>query len=462
MSEFKLTGDFYVSDWNGDPLNDGTNPTTPYAHPADVPVTALLIILGTGIYIGGWSNFVYKRMFGDGKVIIDALGGFGGFHRGATETYNLSQGSKNLHLKNFSPVVLNALGSSSRFHFYNSIFENCTFGPLGSGTQRFVGWNNIFINCPSIFHSGLFLIYNSIVENTSIATVFIFSYSFLSKNSTLFYSGTSLNLNNNLINGKVNISGVEYELKFLSDGSPRPDANPLIPDLINVFPDVYTTGNNFAGDPKFIDVINTIVAPNSDLLKRSNITGFIGGVKPGKTIPVNSNDPDVSITTSQIDTSDPNAWLVDTGFNEGFITITYNVSPNITEIQPIYFDGLLSFDGSEAGGSVGNNNVPDIFPTSYSPLSQGGLKPNRLTYELRTSQSINMPTLESQWDNDSAALGTTPGQYYIQEWNTKPTIVTVAGVRYGNGNPESIGGVANGINVRWAQVKVRLTNNRAF
>ena len=138
------------------------------------------------------------------------------------------------------------------------------------------------------------------------------------------------------------------------------------------------------------------------------------------------------------------------------------MSENISEVQKLFLDALLSFDGSEAGGTVGNNNVPDNFPASYSPLSQAGLTPNRLLYELRTSQSIAKPTIDSEWDNDNVALGTTVGAYYRQEWNTKPTIVTVLGVRYGNGNPESIGGTANGINARWAQAKIRLTNNRAF
>ena len=132
------------------------------------------------------------------------------------------------------------------------------------------------------------------------------------------------------------------------------------------------------------------------------------------------------------------------------------------EIQTLLLDALIECDPSFAGGTVQNNNVPDNFPSSYSPLAQAGLTPNRNVYELRTSRSIAKPTIDAEWDNDNVDLGTTVGSYYQQEWNTKPAILTVLGVKYGNGNPAGLGGTSNGINARWAQAKIRLTNNRAF
>jgi hypothetical protein len=183
-------------------------------------------------------------------------------------------------------------------------------------------------------------------------------------------------------------------------------------------------------------------------------------VVAGRKIEKGNSDPDVTITTSQIDTTDPTVWTIQSGFDEGFINFVFKLSDNIVKVPKIFLDSILSFDASVPGGSATNNNVPDIFPNLFNPLSLSGLKPNRLTYNLRTSISISRPVSESQWDNDFASLSTIPGQYYVQEWNTIPQIGNVSGVTYGNGNPLFIGSVINDINARWCQIQVRLTNLR--
>lgn len=468
MSEFKKIGGYYVSEWNGSSLNIGTNPLTPEAHPADVPeIGGSKIIVGTGFYVGGWSNTIYKLLEGDGKVIIDAIGGRGGFFRGAGTIYNESQASRFIKFKNFSPIVLNAASVNSKFHFYDCLFDNCTFGPFGAGTEAFIGFRNIFINSPNINHTtGGFQIYNCVIENTLIGSVVVFSYCYLSKNSTLIHVGGSANLNNCCLNGKIKISGVDYELKKLFDGTTRPDADPLIPDLATAsgFSDTYTTRGNFASiNTKIIDFENKIVDPDSDLLKKSNATGFIGGFLPGFEVKKGDSGSNIEISTSQIDTSNPDSWVINSPtHNEGFIDFIVKIADTIVSVPKIHFDSLFAFRGNQPGGSVENNNVPDYFPANYSPLSNPGLKPNRLTYKLRTSQSILKPTIEADWDNDSATLGTTPGDFYDQEASAQPTINTVGGVRYGNANPAGFGGTSNTINARWVHLKVRLTNLRTI
>lgn len=445
MSEFKILpvgSGQYISQWNGNSLNDGSA-TNPKAHPADVSASATNInIIGPGYYTGGWTGAKFLRA--DGTVVIDMLGA----------TFNPGNTAQRVFdgciVKNFTP-------SGSYWTAIDSVLEW-----LGN----FLPFINTAVCVRVVIKSGdpcggiNYGMVNSLIFRTITSIPFSWQFNYVDNSVTIALS-VNTGWQNNMINGLINISGTLYESKRLVDGSTRPDANPAYPDVITVFPNFYSQGN-YSGNPKFIDVDNRIVESDSDLLKKQNANGFVGGVRSGKRIPVNSADSNVSITFTDINTTDPSNVIIQSPATEGQIDIIWKVSDNIAEIQRIFLDALLTFDGSQAGGSAGNNNVPDIFPTSYTPLSQAGLKPNRLLYRLRTSQSIAMPTTDAQWDNDNVALGTTPGDFYLQEWNTKPVIVTVLGVRYGNGNPESIGGTPNGINARWAHARIRLTNNRAF
>jgi hypothetical protein len=444
MSEFKITGDKYVSQWNGSSVNPGTA-TSPYAHPADAPnSTTNIIVIGTGVYKGKWTG--HRKMIGDGHVIMDTI----------DKTQNNNGDVNNLHLKNF-----NTLGTFTTF-LQDCIIENSNvfLSAALTGCVR-----NIFLTPISKGEVATRYPLNCIIladmNYTSAFTTMMLNY--VDKSARIYFSGTPLNtMVNNLFNGLLNVGGVDYELKKLADGSARLDANPAIADIATIYPDVYTNGN-FAGDPKFIDVLKRVVDPDSDLLRKAGTYGYIGGVVPGKKIPVNVAGSDILVTSTDIDiTTDTSNWRIASGKSEGVIDIIWKGTEIITEVQRIFLDALLSFDGSETGGSVGNNNVPDIWPTSYSPTTGPGMTPNRLNYALRTSQSVAMPTLDSQWDNDASTLGTTPGDFYIQEWNTKPTILDVLGVKYGNGNPAGLGGTANGIHARWLHARVRLTNNRSF
>ena len=461
MSEFKIAGIGYVSQWNGNASNPGTD-TSPKAHPSNAGMPGDFtnqIIIGPGYYIGSIpGGSAARRWTGDGEVIIDLNGG-------SIDTIPVNPRVifTNLTIKNGSVNALQSSGYETvNLRLINGIIWKLRFTSLHTG---FLLIGDVSNNDPSGADSfiGCSFLGSVFSNNLSVSNGTIVS-SFLAKGKSIIlpnYTNRS-NFRNNCLNGVIIVAGIQYELKLLFDGSARPDADPSVFDLASIWPDIYSfPRNNFSGDPKFIDEYNRIVSSDSVLLSRQDIT-TIGSVKPGKSIPVNSSDSDVTITTTNIDTSNPTNWVIQSPETSGTIKILWKLSDNISEIQRLLLDALLSFDGSVAGGTVGNNNVPDIFPTAYTPLSQVGLKPNRLTYALRTSQSISKPLITAEWDNDNVTLGTTVGAFYIQEWNTKPTIVTALGVRYGNGNPESIGGVSNGINARWAEAEIRLTNNRSF
>ena len=474
MSEFKLTGDFYVSQWNGASLNPGT-PTQPYAHPNDAPSANNKVIIGPGEYTG--SQGTKSRKHADGLVVFN----FNGLNNtiGCDYAQSLAEPAmRGVYVKNCNSFKGNShIGGGTSGWFTDCVFQinefpgdyrnsdslvRCILQSYTSG-QIIKTLNNLGNIFPNFLYNCIILDDLHMAGDRSSSS--IYQYCYLPFGKKIFITAnapiTATTFSGSMINGIINYAGTDYESKRLKNGTSRPDANPSIADIVTIAPSFYANGG-FSGDPKFIDLFNRIVEPDSELLSYSGAYGFIGGVRPGKKIPVNSSDSNVSITFSNINTSDPSNVTIQSPATEGQIDIIWKVSDNIAEIQRIFLDALLTFNGSQAGGSVGNNNVPDIFPTSYTPLSQAGLKPNRLLYRLRTSQSIAMPSTDGQWDNDNVALGTTPGSFYLQEWNTKPVIVTVLGVRYGNGNPESIGGTPNGINARWAHARIRLTNNRAF
>lgn len=454
MSEFKLTGDYYVSEWNGNSANPGTD-VSPYAHPADLPVDSTnIVVIGTGYYVGGYTKIAQYR--GDGDVIIDCQGATLTTTNGGSGTYLIEK----ITYKNIN-VFQTGNGNGG-------FFVDCNFDFNAINSQRLRFKRCLFLKDFSNSQTAYNPLYGSMYNCLLLASMTgggqsNFEYSYLPKGKIIIVNTSAVagNFQRSMINGLLSIAGTLYEVKKLADGTSRPDADPLIADLISYWPTCYSE-QIYSGDAKLIDAVSRIVEPDSDLLKKTNANGFVGGVRPGKNIPVNASDPDITITYTDIDTSDPVNWIIQSPATEGYINIVWKISDTIAEVQRILLDALLSFYGDATGGTTENNNVPDNFPTSYSTLSAAGLKPNRLIYELRTSQSIGMPTVDSQWDNDSVALGTTAGNYYLQEWNTKPTIATVLGVPYGNGNPAGIGGATNGINARWGQARIRLTNNRAY
>lgn len=474
MSEFKITGDFYASEWNGNSLNVG-DANNPFAHPNDVVSTNIRLILGSGIYKGIQNKNIRKH--GDGLVVFDFENGDN--THGPTIAQSFSDpANKNIIVKRCNSFRGNQHngGGNTGWHvdcffeinIWNGFYRN------NDNLVRYIikGYTESIVTKTTAFYPGNTMgnfLYNCIVLSDidpggDRGTSLIFQLNYVPKGVKVYYRSNSNILTNNaflntMLNGIINYDGVDYESKKLFDGSPRPDADPLVNDIISLYPNFYIQGG-FSGDPKFIDLENKIVEPDSDLLKKSNGYGFIGGVKPGKSIKKDDSNPDLTITTSQIDTSNPSNWTIGAGYDEGYIFITFKLSDNLVQVPKIHMDALLAFDSSESGGSVGNNNVPDFFPTLYTPLSQSGLKPNRLTYGLRTSQRIAKPTSESHWDNDNIALGSDVARYYVQEWSDQPKIYDVLGVTYGGGNPESIGASGNAINARWCQVQIRLTNRR--
>jgi hypothetical protein len=268
---------------------------------------------------------------------------------------------ENLILRNF-PNISHTTSNT------NCVLINCLNRYVIVSTHN----RNLYIDSSPICNRQFFnncIFKNTVINNCqSLAFCYVFKDS--SINMTIYNIG-----NNNCIDGIIIKDSNGYELKRCFDGTARPDADPSIPDLILVDPNCYVNGN-FASkngaDIKFLNLLNRTVETDSILLSRNNSDGFIGNVRRGRSIKVNSNTDGTIITFTNIDTSDPENVKIESGFNEGFIDMKFKVSEQITELQAIFLDSLIAFDGSKTGGTADNNNVPDIFPENYTNLSSIG------------------------------------------------------------------------------------------
>lgn len=447
MSQFRLTGGLYVSEWDGNDANAGNDPTLPKATISATPSsTATIIIVGAGYYFGLLGGS--KNIKADGKVIIDAGGG----------TLQESLVADGVHFKN---------STSCPGTFFNNILTNCIFENVASVNTRCTFTKCIFLttstwtgtNVP-IYNNCIFLANR--IQSASGTTAGNWANCYLAKAATAVFT-PSINIVNNCLNGKIRIAGIDYESKLLIDGSPRPDADGLIPDVISVFPAFYTQGNfsSLDSEVKFIDIVSRTVEPDSILLQKSNANGYIGGVKPGKKIDLDESG--FTITKTGIDDSNPNFWKIATGQPFAKIRITGKVSDSLISAQVLDIRIPFNFDGDAAGGTALNNNVPDAWNARTTPDTKG-TTPNRLTFEVRSSKLTNpVRDVSADWDNDNTNSPSIAGQYYLMEYGQTMLHHIISGVAYGNADANAINAAVKiPFNYRSLDIIITITNTRVI
>lgn len=437
---FKITGNNYVSEWGGNSLNPGT-PESPYASIVDAPNTANLItVIGTGIYKHAWPAVTSGRQFlGDGKVEIDALG----------SNVSCAGQFKNLKIKNGASLTI----ASSSVLIEDCIIENFS---IGIANWSPVLKRNIFKNVPITTMSGQ--IRNSILLDSFGGTPAWMFYGCYIPKGTIVTVSNAFNFaspTNNMINGLVSRAGILYECKLLADGSPRPDADPAYADFATLAPNFYTTQRNFAGDPKFLDLESKIVEPDSDLLKTTFDSLFVGAVRPGQLIRL--DNPNFQFTYTRINTSNPLAVQVAAGQTDGEIRITGKISDTLVNSRYIGLRSIFEYFKGATGGTGENHDVPDAVK-QLGLLASEIDKPRRLTYWMRTSldPNANQASPASIWDNDGSGAGT----WLLMEVNTEPRHVSGVGTIYGNGDPRGGGQVGSTFNFRSIDIRVVLDNDR--
>ncbi|MFN3758428.1 MAG: hypothetical protein ACK4SF_04355 [Algoriphagus aquaeductus] len=444
---FKLSGNWYVSEWGGNNANAGTDPLLPKATIANVPNSNGVVVIGAGVYKENAFGSAIKTMQGDGLVIIDGLGGSLGLAN--TSVW------KNIWIKNASNLghLLNASANT------DNIYEN-----VAAVTAQ----NNFFAASRSIFLPSTVKLTNGFITTISCIILEQFNMSqtsnvwtgcFIAKNITWVVSATETfaagNFDNACINGKISRNGILYESKKLWDGSARPDADPGILDIIDVFPNFYARGNFACVDPEFLDLFSKIVKPTSPLLKRSHGGYFVGAVRPGKFVPI--TDPAFQVTFTRMNTSNPDSAVVSAGQNDGTVRMTGRISESLVSSRFLGVRSILQFWKGAAGGTGENNNVPDavkllgLLPAEID-------RPRRLTYLMRTSldPNANQSSPDSIWDNN----GATAGQYLLFEINTAPAHVGSPSGTLGNGDPRATGGAESPFNFRSVDIIFLLDNDR--
>lgn len=455
----QLGGAYYISEWNGDPLNPGTD-TLPYLHPADLGAVSIATqgIIGAGYYLGTWLG--QRNLIADGIVFINLLEGI---------TPNVC------FFKDIIFLEVGMLGTSSTSSWRA---ENCVFifktsgGIIKKRTGSLFHIGNWFVGRITNLQGNLSSQTNwtncSLINNGSIIddggggafVVDRFNYNFISKETTLVILAGTLNyMKNCMVNGKIQngSGGTIYESKQLIDGSPRPDADPLVEDIATLtgWSDFYTNGN-FSGDAKIIDIYSRTVDPTSDLLKKQNANGFIGGARPGKFVKFDSEDFIVSLTN--IDTSNPNFIKVAGGSTFGQIRISGKVSDDLVTSDQVFPRTNFAFASKEAADSTYNNNVPDAYHTLATP-DEKGFNPNRLTFEVRSSVLADANrSVSSDWDNGSAGI---PGRYYLMEFGQPMIHHIIASVAYGNADLNALSSVLKvPFSYRSLDMIITLSNDR--
>jgi len=445
MSQFRKTGNYYVSQWNGDDLNAGTDPELPKASITSVPTGAGAnhLILGTGVYAPYTGN---RTIVADGLAIIEGNG-----------TQNISDNGikEGIYYRN-----LNAFNTGNYNTKTNCIFQNVPTIAMGNVNPFNNGIILLSEYTPTGFVGNIQVSNSIIVGNQTGNRWRYFQYNYVAKSSLVCLEVRS-DCVNNCINGKItvdSISGTQYESKKLIDGSVRPDANASIPDIIDVFPEFYNQGNfsSLQEDVKIIDLVSRTVEPDSILIQKSNSYGYIGGVKVGKEIAIDESG--FTITKTGIDDTNPNSWAVADGVNFAKVRITGKVSDSLISAQTLDIRIPFFFDGSEAGGSANNNNVPDAWNNRTTPDTKG-TKPNRLTFEVRSSVLANPGRdTAADWDNGDAGI---PGNYYLMEYGQPLLHHIVSSVAYGNADANAINApVKQPFNYRSLDIIITITNNR--
>jgi hypothetical protein len=186
---------------------------------------------------------------------------------------------------------------------------------------------------------------------------------------------------------------------------------------------------------------------------------FAGGTVQNEDVPDSeplTNDYALKVNTAASATPDLNKIIVPTGLiTSGMwvrvageareVTGVSVSSPNDTVTVASNFRAIVG-----AGVTV-----------TYGTEDQlAALNPNRLTYQLRVSQSATKPTVDSDWDNDLDPSYGESGTFFTQEWGIRPVYAISGGIVYGGGDSERpIGATTQEIEGRWIQVRVYLRNN---
>jgi hypothetical protein len=531
----------------GNDSNTGTIPNTPLA---TIPsITTGYTQIGAGQYNLGNSGNSSAHL-ADGLVLLKNL------------TINTTGASLRRTGVIYENVVLN-LGVTNP----NSEFLNCTLKNVSgswSGSSRISNNVKIINTNPSLIirnqgssqiNSIRFSIFINCLIRTNVSDLALsagIQNSYISLDST-FENYRILSFTNCNFNGILQYTGDlfsdltprQYAIQDQFTGTPQDNGYPIGVEWISesklisdgFIPTVTGWDARIADsiinrDPKFNNaaIEDFTLQADSPHIGRATDGSNIGGTSVAQSTLVNQDGVGTIeiITSPEIDTSIPDSFKLAVGEIQGFIRIILRASAlprPALRIDPL---GLLEFDSSIAGGSVGNRNVPDSEPLSAdyprkltttslasntttlnvtghdvvagefvrvagedrevlsvttdvitvdsafraavasgvtfqvgTEIQLASLRPNRLTYQLRTSTQFNKPATESEWDNGIDPIYGMAGEYLTQEWNTRPQyVIDVDDSVYGAGDTNADPALPKSDHVgTWFDIKVWIRND---
>lgn len=90
----------------------------------------------------------------------------------------------------------------------------------------------------------------------------------------------------------------------------------------------------------------------------------------------------------------------------------------------------------------------------------GALRPNRLTFLLRTSLLDDKPEIDMGWDNNIEPVYDMAGKFLTQEWDKAPGYIIANGEVYGLGSPDRpLNTPSNEISCKWINIRVYIRND---
>lgn len=195
-----------------------------------------------------------------------------------------------------------------------------------------------------------------------------------------------------------------------------------------------------------------IIEPNSLLEFDSDIVGgLIGNRNVPDSFPLTASYPTVLATTA--DGPDTSTLKIN---GHGLLVGAYvRVNGEDREITAIPDANTITVASAFRAIITSGTSVQASTETILSSL-----RPNRLTYLMRTSKSVTKPSQNSDWDNDVNPVYNQSGVFLVQEWFKKPVYVVDAPDVYGGGDTNRPTGLSeNEIQATWLNIRVYLRND---
>lgn len=461
-----LDGDYYVSK-DGNDTNDGLTPDTPWKSMDKLfsSGTSGKIVIGAGVYqlTQDLSNLTQSfDFYGDGKVVIDG---------GSTWKLECSAfGIDNLVLRNLTFSIRSLNGSMT---VTNTVFLNISIRyQIVNGYKVDLFFNNgTMVNCDEV-RDGTSGMLKTFTRSKFFNTVFDVTSPDVRSNvqeitdcyfdtASTFNLGTSApnssKFKNNDIEGVIFLNTDTFELKQKKDGSPADNLNAGISDISTVIADIYTTRKSFNEDPLFynvakgdygttVDIASPLLYAAQNPLESIGNVNFAIGRKitdASFTSPASSND----IATETGD------FVVDDASVDGVAVIReapVQFASKLTTVGLMLFGAALNFDSDEPLGSQENDNVLAV--ENYA-TGTAGANPRRLTYRMRWSTQLAMPTSDAEWDNQDYTAAA--GDFAIFEVDTVPQMDLGGN---GNGHPDFNSVTGGNIAAVWIQREIVIRN----